>query len=146
MMKDATNSPQSGYKIVSPQANAWGKRSDAVDHIMDNAESIPAYSQIVDMSTGNRFNLLGERLHIMSEETWSQLNTILVLCFIASSTEAPQRDAVLLMLRSQLNDLLSTLPKSHQDEVVERAMRLMSQQGDEDKPIEDLLEPKESEA
>ena len=141
-MSNDQNSSEANYKLLSPQATAWSKRSDVVDHIMANAEGVPAYSQIVDVSTGNRFNLLGERVHILSEEQWSAINTILVLCFVASSTEAPARDAVLLMLRSQINGLLSAFPQSYQDEVVERASRLLSKQSD-DKPIEELLEPRE---
>lgn len=142
-MSNDQNSSEANYKLLSPQATAWSKRSDVVDHIMANAEGVPAYSQIVDVSTGNRFNLLGERVHILSEEQWSAINTILVLCFVASSAEAPARDAVLLMLRSQIDSLLSAFPQSYQDEVVERASRLLSKQSD-DKPIEKLLEPRES--
>ena len=39
--------------------------------------------------------------------------------------------------------LIVSVPQSYQDEVVERASRLLSKQSD-DKPIEELLEPRES--
>lgn len=114
------------YTISSPTAQSWERRSQVVDHVIENATDVPAYSQIVNLADGQRFTLTGERLHIFDETQWTRMLNILVMCSLIIKRPASEQEALKLMLDSQLNELLQSLPKSHQDEVVNHAVRVLS--------------------
>lgn len=127
MTIEISNKAVPAYTLSVPQGSqSWEKREQIVESIIDGSQDCPAYSQIVNLATGERFNLLGERLQFFTNEQWSLLLNVLVMSFVLPKTEDDRREAVLLTLRQQVNDLLGTLPKQCQDDVVKRASLLLT--------------------
>lgn len=127
MTIETSNKAVPAYTLSVPQnTRTWEKREQIVESLIDGSEQCPTYSQIVNLATGERFNLLGERLQFFTDEQWSLLLNVLVMTFILPKSEEDRREALMFTLRQQVNDLLATLPKQSQDDVVNRASLLLT--------------------
>lgn len=127
MTIETSNKAIPAYTLSVPQnSQSWEKREQIVESIIDGSQKCPAYSQIVNLATGERFNLLGERLQFLSDDQWSLLLNVLVMSFVLPKAEDERREALLLTLRQQVNTLIKTLPKQCQDDVVNRATLLLT--------------------
>jgi hypothetical protein len=115
------------YALSSPTlANMWGRRSAVVAHVISSSDDVPAYSQIVNLTNGERFSLTGERLHLLDDTQWTRLLNLLVLTSLLVKRPAQEQEVLKLMLEQQYNEFMSTMPQSHQDEVVKHAIQLLS--------------------
>lgn len=131
---------ESQYTLSVPTSETWSKRSDVVDHILEEGQGTPAYSQIINLESGERFNLLGERLHFLSDAQWSSLLNIITLTFLLTKKHDEEQVALRLMTQRTLNDFIELLPQRHQDDIVNRASLLLGA-NPEDLPNKNLLEP-----
>ena len=117
----------SRYALSSPTlANMWERCSAVVAHVISSADDVPAYSQIVNLANGERFSLTGERLHLLDEQQWARLLNLLVLTSLLIKRPPQEQEVLKLMLEQQYDEFMSTMPQSHQDEVVNHAIQLLS--------------------
>lgn len=108
---------------TSSTAQMWARRAQVINDIVQLAD-VPALSQIINLSTGERLSLSGGRWHILDDAQWSKLLTLLVLTHLI--IRRPEHvGAVRELLELQLKMLLETLPQSHQDDVVNHALHLL---------------------
>tara|TARA_R110002110_G_scaffold92555_8_gene241475 strand:+ start:1517 stop:1912 length:396 start_codon:yes stop_codon:yes gene_type:complete len=114
-----------GYTLTTPTTKSWERRSQVVDHVVSSAEDIPAYSQIVNLTNGERFSLTGECLHLLDESQWAKMLNILVISSLIVRRPIKEHGALNLMLGQQVKLFLATIPQAHQDEVVNHTIRLL---------------------
>ena len=135
----STDFRDSQYALSVPKSETWSKRSEVVDHILEGGQGTPAYSQIINLESGERFNLLGERLHFLSDDQWSSLLNIITLSFLLTRKEQTEEVVLRLMAQRALNQFIEMLPMQCQDDIVNRASLLLGA-NPEDSTSNDLFE------